>query len=340
MSVQRERAYLARTGAANTLPPAYLLALSGGGDDGAFGAGLLVGWSARGTRPKFKVVTGISAGALAAPFAFLGSGYDDVLREVYTGIGPPNVFTRRSFLAAISDDAMTNSAPLAQMISRYVNDDVVAQLADEYGKGRLLLIATTNLDAGQPVIWNIGAIAHSHDPRARELICKILLASASIPAVFPPVLFDVEVDGQIYQEMHVDGGAIAQTFLYPPGLTAVVKKRRRVAYIIRNGRFSVGWKQVDRSTLAIAGRAVSTLTASDGIGDIYRIYATTKRDGVEFNLAHIGDEFTVPYKGPFDPGYMNALFDYGFERARSGYDWDKSAPGFARPIISRESKRS
>ncbi len=119
----------------------------------------------------------------------------------------------------------------------------------------------------------------------------------------------------------------------------MVKKRRRITCIIRSGRFSDGWKQVDRTTLAIAGRAVSTLTASDGIGDIYRIYATTKRDGVEFNLAHIGDKFTVPYKGPFDSGYMNALFDYGFEQACGGYHWDKFPPGFARPIISQKSNR-
>ncbi|HSJ42307.1 MAG TPA: patatin-like phospholipase family protein, partial [Xanthobacteraceae bacterium] len=312
------------------LPTAYFLAISGGGDDGAFGSGLLVGWTAHGDRPQFKLVTGISTGALSAPFAFLGSKYDSQLRDIYTQIEARNVFERRSIIAAVADDALAGSEPLRQTILRYLTDEVVAAIAEEYKKGRLLLVMTTNLDAGRPVIWNIGAIATSAEPRKREIIARTLLASASIPAFLPPVLFDVEIEGQRYQEMHVDGGAVAQVFLYPPGLAGSSKfaKRKRVAYVIRNGRFAVAWQQVGREAITIAGRASATMITSNGGGDLYRIYATAKRDGVDFNYAYIGNDFDTPYRSPFQPEYMNKLYEYGFELGRRGYRWEMVPPGF------------
>jgi hypothetical protein len=236
----------------------------------------------------------------------------------------------------VLDDAMADNAPLYKMISTFVDDRMVARIAEEYKKGRLLLILTTNLDAGRPVVWNIGAIADSGRPEAKELIKRILLASAAIPAAFPPVLFDAEVNGQRFQELHVDGGAIAQTFLYPGALTAGANKvgRRRIAYIIRDGRLFAPWQDVERKTVTIAGRAVATLIASNGIGDLYRIYATVRRDGVDFNLAYIDEDFTLPYKGPFDRDYMTALFDYGFQLGKRGYRWKKVPPGYS-TIASR-----
>ena len=334
---QRERKYLG----AKPLPPANFLALSGGGDDGAFGAGLLVGWSARGTRPQFKLVTGISTGALSAPFAFLGAAYDPQLREIYTETTAQDIFTKRPLIsAALGDDAMTDSAPLHRTILRLLDDQVVEAIAAEYRKGRLLFVMTTNLDAARPVLWNIGGIAASGHPRARELIAKVLLASASIPAGFPPVLFDVEINGQKYQEMHVDGGAIAQSFLYPPALAGRTTKRKRIAYVIRNGRLNAPWQRVERDTLKIAGRAVATLTASSRVDDLYRIYATTRRDGVDFNVAYIEDDFTTAYVGPFNRAYMNALFDYGFEKGRAGSPWHKVPPGYAAGAIGPRSNRT
>ena len=336
-------AYQRRSKVQKTSAPQNFLAISGGGDDGAFGAGLLVGWSARGDRPSFGVVTGVSTGALSAPFAFLGSGYDDYLRQVYTDTTAEDIFAQRTVLAAVTNDAMADSAPLRRMISRYVDDTVVQKIAEEYNKGRLLFILTTNLDQGRPVIWNLGAIAASGHPGSRQLMIDVLLASASIPAVFPPVMVDVTVGGQHYQEMHVDGGAVAQAFLYPPsfslsnataslGISAAQfrAQRKRTAYVIRNGRLTRPEANIDRATLAIAKQAIATMTTSSGVNDTYRIYLTTKRDGVDFNLASIGEDFTVPYKGPFDKGYMRALFDYGFEKGRAGYPWQKSPPGYAR----------
>lgn len=332
---EREKQHLGTKGATGKLPPARFLAISGGGDDGAFGAGLLCGWSARGDRPEFRLVTGISTGALSAPFAFLGPEYDRHLKQVYTNTDPSDIFAQRGLLiAAVAADAMTDSAPLRNMISQFVDEKMVARIAEEYGKGRLLLIMTTNLDQGRPVIWNIGAIAESRHPKARELIVSILLASASIPGLFPPVMLDITHEGKLYQEMHVDGGATAQAFLYPPthNLGQLAQRgaahRQRIAYVIRNGRLFRAEAEVKRRTLSVAAQAASAMIAANGINDTYRIYMTTKRDGVEYNLAYIDAGFSEPYKGPFDRQYMNKLFNYGYERGRAGYHWHKSPPGY------------
>jgi hypothetical protein len=335
-SAQRERDYLARTGHQGPLPPIHFLAVSGGGDDGAFGAGLLVGWTETGTRPAFRGVTGISTGALIAPFAFLGPEYDDELRTVYTTIGPPDVLKRRGLLAALTGDGLADNSPLFVLISRHIDAEFLARIATEYEKGRLLLIGTTNLDARRPVIWNMGAIAAAarDNPEALDLFRKILLASAAIPGAFPPTLFDVEVNGQPHQEMHVDGGAMAQVFLYPPRMFDLMRQqgkkvpeRARSVYVIRNARLDPEWASVQRSTLGIAGRAISSLIHTQGLGDLYRIYSTAQRDGLDYNLAYISADFTTPRKEDFDNEYMRALFDYGYQLGRKGYPWHKTPPG-------------
>ena len=308
--------------------------MSGGGENGAFGAGVLYGWSDYGTRPVFELVTGVSTGALTAPFAYLGSSYDAQLRSVYTELKPSNVLETRPITAALFNDAMADNSPLFKTISVYLNEAMLAALARSYDEGRLVLIGTSDLDAQQPVIWNIGAIARSGHPRALDTIRRILLASAAIPGAFPPTLFEVTLDGVAYQEMHVDGGAFAQAFLYPAGLTK--QRRARIAggqrvvparaYVIRNGRLDPEWAVTERSTMGIAARAISTMIAASGINDVIRMYNATQRDSIDFNLAYIGSDFTKKLPEPFDQGYMRALFDYGYQRARHGYDWAKTPP--------------
>jgi hypothetical protein len=315
------------------VPPEYILAVSGGGDNGAFGAGLLAGWSENGTRPSFKVVTGISTGALIAPFAFLGSEFDPTLAELYTTIDEKDIFQKRPMLAGVVSDALADSTPLQHMIAKYVDERIVARIGEEYRRGRILIVITTNLDAGVPVIWNIGGIAESGHPEAVGLMRKILLASASIPAIFPPVMFNVAVDGVVHQELHVDGGASMQTFLYPATLRIAKVRgagppRVHTAYIIRNGRLAEAWNETERSTLSIATRAVATLTTNSGVGDLYRMYAQAKRDGVAFRLAYIGDDFAEPHPAEFDHAYMVKLFDYARAKARAGYPWRNGPPGF------------
>jgi Patatin-like phospholipase len=329
-ALERERA--ARPASAGaSLPPANFLAISGGADDGAFGAGLLNGWTEAGTRPEFKLVSGVSTGSLIAPFAFLGPAYDPQLRAVYTNVQPADIYEERSIVTAVFKDALADTTPLFHLISRYVNEDMLAAIAREYGKGRLLLIGTTNLDVQRPVLWNIGAIAASGRPGAIDLVRKILLASAAAPGMFPPVMIDVEVGGKSFQEMHVDGGAIAQMFLYPPSVKLAAMgqhaaARERHAFLIRNSRLDPEWASVDRRLLSIAGRAISTMIHYSGYNDALRIYATTQRDGVGYNLAYIGADFNAAHKEPFDQAYMRALFDYGYQRARRGYSWSKTPP--------------
>jgi predicted acylesterase/phospholipase RssA len=331
---KREEEFLARSGHSDPLPPADMLAISGGGDKGAFGAGLLCGWSASGNRPTFKSVTGVSTGALIAPLAFLGSEYDELLRKIYTSVTLADIAERRTILAAVNNDGMADNRPLSGLISRSIGETLLARIAEEHRKGRILLIGTTNLDARQPVIWNVGKIAASGHPQALELCWSILLASAAIPGAFPPSMVRVEVDGTPYEEMHVDGGASAQVFLFPPSMRVVAHSmgvemsRPGRVYVIRNSSLSASWSPVDRRTISIAGRAIDSLLHTQGIGDLYRIYVTAQRENFDFNVAEIGPDFQyLGKKEDFDTLFMQALFDYGYNLGRQGYPWKKTPPG-------------
>jgi len=333
----REKQALSHEGESqDPLSPMNFLAISGGGDRGAFSAGLIVGWTEAGNRPDFTVVTGISTGALLAPFAFVGPEYDQTVKAIYTNIEQGDIFKNRFLLDALFDDALKDSTPLWNLVERYVNEELLERIAEKYSKGPALFVATTDLDARLPVIWNMGEIAASKDPKSLELFRKILLASASIPGVFPPVMIDVEVDGAPYQEMHVDGGAVAQVFLFPPSLGDTIRdkglwiERERIAYIIRNARLDPDWASIDRRMLSIFGRALSSLIQSQGVGDLYQIYLNTKQNDMDFNLAFIGDDFDVKPREDFDTEYMHALFDYAYQLARGGYPWQKRPPGLVK----------
>jgi hypothetical protein len=330
LAIEREQAVLRDRGEPTTpMPPASFLAISGGADNGAFGAGFINGWTTTGTRPQFRMVTGVSTGALIAPLVFLGPGHDAALRDIYTTMTPDQVFRRRRLTAVLFGEAMADTSPLAETIGHYADQKMLDAIADEYRKGRLLLIGTTDLDAQRPVIWNVGAIAASRHPKSLDLFRKILLASASIPGAFRPMLLDVEIDGVQFQEMHVDGGAIAQLFLYPGSIDPGVLPARRsqTAYVIRNARLDPEHAEIERRTLSIAGRAISTMLQASGYNDVVRAYFLTKRDGLDFNLSYIGPDFKVPRAAPFDQAYMRALFDYGYAQAVNGRPWHKSPPG-------------
>jgi hypothetical protein len=333
-STDRERAYLAsRERTAQALPTANYLAISGGGDAGAFGAGLLVGWTQRGTRPEFKVVTGVSVGALIAPFAFLGSAYDPVLKNVSVSIGTKSIIHMRSLIAAVASDGMADATPLAALIAHYITPDVLVAISREHARGRVLLIATTDLDSRQPVVWNMGVIASSKDPRAIDLFRKVMLASASIPGILPPVMIDVSVNGNRYQEMHVDGGVMTEAFLFPPSLIRALttngplNDRTRRVYIIRNGRMDAPWESVARRTTSVAHRALDALIDVKGFNDLYRLEMFAREDREDFNIAYIGDDFTYPHKTRFAPDYMRRLFLYSYELAATADPWYKTLPG-------------
>ena len=245
----------------------------------------------------------------------------------------------RERMIAFKQNVLTSNEadtwPLRSLLEKYIDRDILEGIAEEYGKGRLLFIATTDLDSRRAVVWNIGAIAQSGDPKALTLFHNILVASAAIPGAFPPVMMDVEIDGTKYHEMHVDGGAISQTFSYPSSVKVleITGKyrifRQRTLYVIRNARLDPVWSSVKRQTLDIAGRAISSLINSEGIGDLYKIFVNTRRDHIDYNLAFIPKDFTEEAPSDFYNPYMRALFDFAYQRARRGYVWHKFPPGYA-----------
>jgi predicted patatin/cPLA2 family phospholipase len=314
----------------------YYLAISGGGANGAYGAGLLTGWTTLGSRPEFVMVTGISTGALTAPFAFLGPEYDATLKEVYTITDTTQIINMRNLFAIVGGDAIMDTSPLTHTIEKYITDELIAEIAAEYRTGRSLMIGTTNLDAARPVMWNIGRIANTGHPDAPDLIRKILRASASIPGAFPPVYISVQgPDGATYDEMHVDGGVSSQIFLYPTQtdwndlLDKLGVEGMPTAYLIRNSRIMPRYDPVDPRLLPIAGKTIASLIRTQGIGDFYRIYAAARRDQIEIKLAWIPQEAGEDTsEEAFDPEYMSALFEFGYDHAINGSAWIDAANVF------------
>jgi hypothetical protein len=315
-----------------------VLALSGGGANGAFGAGFLAGWTQAGTRPDFKVVTGVSTGALQATHAFLGSDYDNVLREIYTGISTEDVHVPRGLLEGLFSDALRDTEPLQRLIEKHVTNEVLAAVAAKHAEGYRLFVGTTNMDAHEFVIWDMGAIASSGRPDALAQYRKVLLASSSVPIVFPPVYFQVEgSDGKQYAQMHTDGGTYAQVF-FRGFLLEFEEAIRNAAidwsgleislYIIRNGQADEDlYAPIGPSTLEIANATISQLFHITMRAALFRMYFLTSRFGVRFNLAEIPADY--PYDlDPmnFETERMQQLYQTGFKLAAAGFTWRTAPP--------------
>ena len=307
-----------------------VLALSGGGSDGAYGAGLLNGWSERGDRPEFALVTGISVGALLAPFAFLGEEYDDELEELFTETKAEDVvqviFFRALFGWALG---LADISPLELTFDRILTPEMVDRIAEEHRKGRRLWVGTTYLDAQRPVTWDIGAIAASDYGDKRDLIKDILLASAAVPGAFPPVMFPVEIDGKRYSEMHVDGAITRSLFIYPRNLDLSAQvngdpsgMRIGTIYLVRNTKLEPVYQPVPPSILRIAERSIWTLIKAAGIGDVAAIENQADRDGWLLKRTSVPLEFDVPETSFFDREYMRALYEIGYERVMKGIAWE------------------
>jgi hypothetical protein len=292
--------------------PGPWLILSTGGEDGAFGAGLLNGWSKAGTRPEFSLVTGVSTGALIAPFAFLGSRFDDQLRDSYTTISGVDIFEIGG-----KGESFLDTWPLHSLIEKRVTPDLLKAIAAEHERGRRLFILTTNLDAGRPVAWDIGAIATRGDKAALDLVRKIMIAAISIPGAFPPTFIEVEGNGRTFAEMHVDGGLADQFYIAPDSMLASTATSILPAtdfYIIANMKLNTDFALTERTTLSILGRTVSTAIKFVTRNAIDRAYATAKRSGIGFHVAYVDPSFSAPARGAFDPDYMKALYEVGFAR--------------------------
>lgn len=308
------------------------LVLSSGGEDGAYGAGLLNGWTQSGRRPDFPVITGISTGALMAVYAFAGPKYDSVLRDAYTTISAADIFE-----IGATPESLVDTWPLKKLIEKSVTPEVLAEVAEQYRRGRRLFVLTTNLDAGRSVVWDLGAIAAKGGEASVKLIRDILLASAAIPGAFPPVYIEAEANGHRFLEMHVDGGVNGPMYIAPeaylfPGGDKLLPMSQ--LYIVLNGSAKADFYMPQRATSTILGRSISMALAMGARIDLVLFYQAARRDGVDFNLALVEPGFDVKARGAFDPDYMKALFERGFERGRRG-QFAKTLP-FGKPTALSE----
>ena len=312
------------------------LAVSGGGANGAFGAGFLNGWTATGSRPIFKIVTGVSTGALIAPFAFLGPKYDDALREFYTTTATRDIFVLGSFLLQLlQGEALADTAPLAALIARHVDEEFLGKIADAHARGRRLYVGTVDLDSQQFVVWNMGLIAASGRPEALDLFRKVMLASASIPVAFPPVFFEVEAGGRRYDEMHVDGavgfnvfvsgGVFRFSHVHAAGGRG---PEREDIFLIHNGKLRVGPSPTPRSLRGIATRVLEASLRAAMVADLFREYALARREDATFQWVTIAEGVELQGAEVFDPVRMGELYEIGYKVARAGPEWEVQPPAF------------
>ena len=314
------------------------LAVSGGGSDGAFGSGLLNGWSGTGKRPKFKVVTGVSTGALIAPFAFLGPDYDPQIKEAYTTVNSDRIYLVRNLFSILWQESVADNKPLKDLVNKFVTLNVLDAIAAEHAKGRRLYVASTNMDREEPVVWDMGAIASSKDPARLDLFRSVLIASASIPAVFPPTLIKVRMDGKRYDELHCDGGVFFQSFFIGAlvDLPALIHEAHpnyngnvvQSLYVIRNGSTAPSRKQITRGLGSISGRAIATMLKVSGINDLYRLFLSTEHDDVDFYYVALPDDYIRTTDQEFDETEMNRQYRLGYQLGAEGIPWRRVPPGY------------
>jgi predicted acylesterase/phospholipase RssA len=311
------------------------LAISGGGPNGAFGAGLLNGWTATGKRPVFKMVTGVSTGALMAPFAFIGPPYDKALREFYTTTSSRNIFRALSIIPQLlRGDSLADSGPLAALIESHVDETLLARVADAHRRGRRLFVGTVDLDAQRFVVWNMGLIATSGRAEALELFRKVMLASASVPIAFPPVFFEVEAGGRTYDELHVDGAVAARVFLTGGVFDAsMIRSRagrgaaRETIYVIHNGQLPPVAEPTPRSLRGIATRTLHAAGRAGMVGDLFRIHTVAVANKASFYWITIPDDVEIEGSEVFDPVVMGRLYELGYRKGTEGPLWVTGPPG-------------
>ena len=297
-----------------------MLSLSGGGQNGAFGAGFLIGWRESGRRPEFDVVGGVSTGALLATHAFLGTPADDLkLEEMYTQVTKHDIYEERGFVSLLGADSLRDTAPLRALLSKYITAETLERVAAAYDDNRLLFVGTTNIDYGQTWVWNMSLIAKAGD---LELYRKVLLASASFPIVFPPV----EIDGHLF----VDGAARSNVVV--PGMGGTRKPNPPVhgpgnLYLIDNGRVTQPPQALRRALGDVAATTVSVMMEQSMQTALIRSYFGTKVLGYSYKMVGIPEDVDIGNDVlAFDPAQMRAAFDAGRALATRPDPWHSAPP--------------
>lgn len=300
-----------------------ILVLSGGGEDGAFGAGLLVGWSTTHKRPDFDLITGISTGALIAPFAFLGSTHDGALRQIFTQYGADDLIRSRG-MPSIFSDALYDTAPIARLLARYTPADFIDAVAAKHDTGARLLIMTSNLDTSQAVVWNMGLIAKTGQ---YHLFREVIRASAALPGLFPPVDLEYVIDGQTVRESHVDGGLNMQILAVPPASVNDESQRSQGGhlYMLINNTLRPAPQHVSRTVIGISQHALTLMVRSSAAATVDAAHYFTQQAGLELSVASIAADADIDFDPSerFSQAYMQSVFAHGFERATQNRAWVK-----------------
>ncbi|GEA50974.1 hypothetical protein VIN01S_17780 [Vibrio inusitatus NBRC 102082] len=310
------------------------LALSGGGVNGAFSAGILNAWSEEGTRPDFDLITGVSTGAIVAVFAYLGPEYDEDLKRYYTEIPVGDMFQRYSILKLLSQNSFLDTSDFERKVRSTIDKSMLDRMKLEREKGRILLIGTTNLDNQKMALWDIGRIAQLSSSEALQLIQDIIIASSSIPGAFPAKLISMSHMGEEYNELHVDGGVSRQVFLIPQWINGTIESSGHVhnIYVIRNGTLKARFNEVENGISSVSASAISTLLRRQGIGDVEYIYHFSERNRYPFNLAHIDNDFRPTKLDALSLDYMNAVYEYGFNKFKDRTLWLDAPPSVSAKI--------
>ena len=310
------------------------LAISGGGSDGAYGAGVLTGWTESGTRPEFSVVTGVSIGALIAPFAFLGPRYDEEVHKNFTTIGAADIFEDRT-----TRDSLFDFWPLKRLVEQRVTAKLLSEIAAEHTRGRRLFVVTTNLDSGRRVVWNMGAIASRGDEAALKLFREVLLASSSIPGFFSPVLIEVEANGKKFHEMHSDGTLTAPFFVMPESMLSASGgpgKPFSQLYIIVNSKLGPEFSMPDRNIPGVLGRSIAVALTAALRAEVMLISVGAQRHDFTLRIAHVDPAFNHPSRGPFDGKYMQALYEFGVAAGKAGTAFGNALPDLSMKGSSKQ----
>jgi len=312
-----------------------ILAVSGGGKYGAYPAGVICGWTALGTRPVFDIATGVSTGSYVAAFAFLGPKYDDALKRFYTTITKKDVLRNRYYVAIPFSASFASSAPLRNLIDKSITDEVIADLAIAHGEGRRLFIGTTNLDTKRLCVWDVTAIAAADRPDKRKLLIDIFLATASVPGEFPPVRIDIEVNGQKYTELHVDGGVTSEVFARLV-LLNVTKEQldsgpRPLAgsniHVLLAGKLFADPQCTEPKLLGILGSSIGSLIYAMTQNDLLRIGYLGVLTGISPRFTAVPKDFVDDGDAlNFEPVGMTKLFNLGYEVGSTGNGWRTRAP--------------
>lgn len=352
-AMHAKRSQLAQSGSGEKIPY-RALTLSGGGSRGAYGAGVLTGWTERGDRPEFDVVTGISTGALLATHAFLGSEYDDKL-EIYKTITNEDVFERKgrlsTIVSALKSAAGFSTEPLRATLLSVIDEDMLDRVAEEHRKGRRLFIGSTNLDGNAFTIWDMGVIARSDRPDRLDRYIDAVMASAAFPIAFPPVYIEVEKEGSTFTEMHVDGGVRETVFFFEYFSLAGFRQAFEAAgfsdddfhqelYLLVNGQVTPGgsttYSPVEGKVGPVIDATITSLMAKVTQSSAYRLWVLAMAYGADFHVTFIPPDYTLTSGTlEFIPPDQTALFEFGYRRAVDETAWfTQSAPETAEELVN------